>query len=56
MNPAKSIRLRDKRSRDIQLQDLFKTTELEQLLEKKERYQLLKNRNNTSSACGKRKV
>ena len=44
-NPAKSIRLRDKRSRDIQLQDLFKTTELEQLLEKKERYQLLKNRN-----------
>lgn len=44
-NPAKSIRLRDKRSRDIQLQDLFKPTELEQLLERKERYIILKNRN-----------
>ena len=44
-NPAKSIRLRDKRSRDIQLQDLFKTEELELLLERKERYNLLKNRN-----------
>ncbi|CAA0202547.1 tyrosine-type recombinase/integrase [Tenacibaculum maritimum] len=44
-NPAKSIRLRDKRSRDIQLQDLFKTEELEQLLDRKERYVVLKNRN-----------
>jgi len=44
-NPARSIKLRDKRSRDIQLQDLFKPTELEQLLEKKERYPILKNRN-----------
>lgn len=44
-NPAKSIRLRDKRSRDVQLQDLFKPTELEQLLDKKERYPILKNRN-----------
>lgn len=44
-NPAKSIRLRDKRSRDIQLQDLFKAEELEQLLERKERYVVLKNRN-----------
>jgi len=44
-NPAKSIRLRDKRSRDIQLQDLFKPEELELLLNRKERYLLLKNRN-----------
>lgn len=44
-NPAKSIRLRDKRSRDIQLQDLFKPEELELLLERKERYPILKNRN-----------
>jgi len=44
-NPAKSIRLKDKRSRDIQLQDLFTTEELEQLLERKERYVILKNRN-----------
>lgn len=44
-NPAKSIRLRDKRSRDIQLQDLFKTEELELLLDRKERYPILKNRN-----------
>lgn len=44
-NPAKSIRLRDKRGRDIQLQDLFRTEELEMLLDRKERYPILKNRN-----------
>lgn len=44
-NPAKSIKLRDKRNRDIQLQDLFKKEELEQLLDRKERYPILKNRN-----------
>ena len=45
-NPAKSIRLRDKRSRDIQLQDLFTTEELETLLTaKKERYAILGYRN-----------
>jgi integrase/recombinase XerD len=44
-NPAKSIKLRDKRSRDIQLQDLFKTEELAQLLDRNERYPILKNRN-----------
>ena len=44
-NPAKSIRLRDKRSRDIQIQDLFTTEELEKLLERKERYGILKHRN-----------
>jgi len=44
-NPASSIRLRDSKSRDVQLQDLFKTEELEQLLNKKERYLKLKTRN-----------
>ncbi|WP_158861607.1 tyrosine-type recombinase/integrase [Lunatibacter salilacus] len=44
-NPAKSIRLRDKQPRDIQLQDLFTTEELEKLLDRKERYTLLAYRN-----------
>jgi integrase/recombinase XerD len=45
-NPAKSIRLRDKRSRDIQLQDLFEAEELEALLTaKQERYAHLGRRN-----------
>jgi len=45
-NPTKSIRLRDKQSRDIQLQDLFTTEELEALLTaKKERYTNLDYRN-----------
>jgi integrase/recombinase XerD len=37
-NPAKMIRLRDKVNKDIQLQDLFTTQELEKLLERKEPY------------------
>ena len=44
-NPARYIRLRDKASRDIQLQDLFTTKELELLMNRKERYVLLKNKN-----------
>jgi len=44
-NPARSIRLRDKQRREIQLQDLFTAPELERLMERTERYQLLKNRN-----------
>jgi integrase/recombinase XerD len=45
-NPARSIRLRDKQSGDIQLQDLFTTQELEALLTaKKERYANLDYRN-----------
>lgn len=44
-NPAQSIKLRDNKRKDIQLQDLFSNAELEQLLERKERYSLLKNRN-----------
>ena len=41
----KAIRLRDKQNRDIQLQDLFTTEELENLLNRKERYNLLTIRN-----------
>ena len=44
-NPCKAIRLRDKQNRDIQLQDLFTVQELESLLERKERFNLLINRN-----------
>ena len=44
-NPARAIRLRDKRSRDIQLQDLFTAEELEMLLNRKERYTHLDYRN-----------
>ena len=44
-NPAKSIRLRDRLSNDIQLQELFTQQELESLLEKRCRYRLLESRN-----------
>ena len=44
-HPAKTIHLKDKISKDIQLQDLFTSAELESLLERKERYILLKQRN-----------
>jgi integrase/recombinase XerD len=44
-NPAKAIKLKDKRSREIQLQDLFSKEELEVLLDRNERYRLLKNKN-----------
>jgi integrase/recombinase XerD len=44
-NPARSIQLKDKQSRDIQLQDLFTTEELEALLNRKERYNNLACRN-----------
>lgn len=44
-NPAKAIKLRDQRSRDIQLQDLFSTEELETLLNRPERYNNLAQRN-----------
>jgi Site-specific recombinase XerD len=44
-NPARSIKLRDQRSRDIQLQDLFTTEELEALLNRPERYNNLAYRN-----------
>ncbi|MFY0256497.1 hypothetical protein ACDQ55_21390 [Chitinophaga sp. 30R24] len=44
-HPARSILLRDQRSRDVQLQDLFTGEELEKLLSRKERYQALYYRN-----------
>jgi len=44
-NPAASLKLRDKKSRDIQLQDLFTAEELESLLESEERYKVLELRN-----------
>jgi len=44
-NPTKAIKLRDKQSRDIQLQDLFTAEELEILLNRKERYTNLDYRN-----------
>lgn len=44
-HPARSILLRDQRSRDVQLQDLFTGEELEKLLDRKERYQALYYRN-----------
>jgi len=44
-NPAREIRLRDKISRDIQLQDLFSEGELEMLLNRAERFNNLFYRN-----------
>lgn len=44
-HPARAIRLRDRRSRDVQLQDLFSVEELEGLLIRKERYTGLTSRN-----------
>lgn len=44
-NPARSVQLKDQRSRDIQLQDLFTTEELERLMHRKERYSYLDYRN-----------
>jgi integrase/recombinase XerD len=44
-NPATSILLKDQRSRDIQLQDLFTMEELEVLLNRPERYPKLAARN-----------
>jgi integrase/recombinase XerD len=44
-HPARSIKLRDQRGRDVQLQDLLTVEELEQLLDRKERYMALFYRN-----------
>lgn len=49
-NPTKAIKLRGKQSRDIQLQDLFTTEELEILLNRKERYTNLDYRNKVLSS------
>lgn len=45
-NPARSIKLRDQRSRDIQLQDLFTAEELEVLLHQRQPVNKLAQRNN----------
>lgn len=47
IHPCRALRLKDKRSRSIQLQDLFTSEELQQLLTRKERYELLALRNRT---------
>lgn len=44
-NPARAVQLKDQRSRDIQLQDMFTTEELGRLLYRKERYGYLDYRN-----------
>jgi integrase/recombinase XerD len=44
-NPSKSVYLKDKQNRSIQLQDLFTPEELESLMERKNRYYLLGSRN-----------
>ena len=44
-NPARCIRLKDRKSSSIQLQDLFKESELERLLTRPERYPILRTRN-----------
>lgn len=44
-HPCKYLKLKDKSSRDIQLQELFTNEELALLLKRKERYSLLINKN-----------
>ena len=44
-NPARAIGLKDQRNRDVQLQELFTSEELEVLLNRRERYHELESRN-----------
>ena len=44
-HPCKNLRLRDAKTKPVQLQDLFTEAELENLMDRKERYELLKIRN-----------
>jgi integrase/recombinase XerD len=44
-HPCKSLKLRDAKTKQVQLQDLFTETELESLLDRKERYESLRTRN-----------
>ena len=44
-HPCRNLKLREKANRDIQLQDLFKSEELELLMERKERYKDVKTKN-----------
>jgi site-specific recombinase XerD len=44
-HPCRNLNLKDKTSRDVQLQDLFTTEELELLMDRKERYRNLRTKN-----------
>jgi len=44
-HPCRNLKLREKTNRDIQIQDLFTSSEVELLLERKERYNSLKIKN-----------
>jgi integrase/recombinase XerD len=44
-HPCKSLKLRDAKTKQVQLQDLFTERELESLLDRKERYESLRTRN-----------
>jgi integrase/recombinase XerD len=44
-HPCRYITLKDAKTQDIQLQDLFTSSELEQLMERKERYERVRTRN-----------
>lgn len=44
-HPCRSLSLRDARYESIQLQDLFTTAELEQLMNRRERYEIIRIRN-----------
>jgi site-specific recombinase XerD len=44
-HPCRYITLKDAKTQDIQLQDLFTSSELEQLMERKERYESVRIRN-----------
>ena len=44
-HPCRNLKLREKTNRDIQIQDLFTASELELLLERKERYKEMKTKN-----------
>jgi integrase/recombinase XerD len=44
-HPCRYLTLKDAKEQDIQLQDLFTSSELEQLMERKERYESVRTRN-----------
>jgi site-specific recombinase XerD len=44
-HPCKSLKLRDAKTKQVQLQDMFTESELESLLDRKERYEALRTRN-----------
>ncbi len=44
-HPCRQLRLKDARAGDIQLQDLFSSTEMEKLMQRKERYEMATLRN-----------